>query len=113
MEKMNPSHDPERPKFHLPHFLTIELILAALALLNAVLAVCGGTTWWAAASYWMLVFTSYMKEDKQMKHDCSTCRFWFEFLAVCCNGDSEYCADVNFDGCDAWEKEEETDASNV
>lgn len=60
---MNPSHDPERPKFHLPHFLTIEPILAALALLNAVLAACGVTAWWAAASYWVIAFASHIKKE--------------------------------------------------
>lgn len=32
-----------------------------------------------------------------------TCRWWEPFQGVCCNGDSEYCAEFIDDGCKCWE----------
>ena len=40
-----------------------------------------------------------------MTKTCSTCRYWYDFWGVCCNGDSPHCADFT-DGdrvCDCWE----------
>ena len=40
-----------------------------------------------------------------MTNTCSTCRWYAEFEGVCCNGDSEYCADFTDpeDSCEEWE----------
>lgn len=38
---------------------------------------------------------------------CKTCRYWEPFQGVCCNGDSEYCADFVDDGCAEWKELEE------
>ena len=37
---------------------------------------------------------------------CSTCRWYAEFEGVCCNGDSEHCADFRGldDTCEKWEE---------
>ena len=42
-----------------------------------------------------------MPEEKT----CYTCRWYEDFLGVCFNGDSPYCADtpVEEEGCDCWE----------
>lgn len=41
---------------------------------------------------------------------CSTCHWYAEFEGVCCNGDSEHCADFvePEDGCEEWEDKNET-----
>ena len=40
-----------------------------------------------------------------MTNTCSTCRWWEDYQGVCCNGDSEHCADFtgNEDCCECWE----------
>ncbi len=40
---------------------------------------------------------------------CSTCKYYAEYEGVCCNGDSEHCADFRGldDTCEKWEKNEE------
>lgn len=35
---------------------------------------------------------------------CDTCKWWGPFNAVCCNGNSQNCADFVDDGCDSWEE---------
>lgn len=41
---------------------------------------------------------------------CGTCRWYAEYEGVCCNGDSEHCADCiePEDGCEEWEDKNET-----
>ena len=36
---------------------------------------------------------------------CSTCQYYADFEGVCCNGDSEWCADFRSPGdtCEAWQ----------
>ena len=40
---------------------------------------------------------------------CSTCKWYAEFEGVCCNGNSEHCADFRRldDTCEKWEEVEE------
>lgn len=47
-----------------------------------------------------------MECDKQY---CSTCKRYALFEGVCCNGESEYCADFRCldDTCDKWEEKNE------
>lgn len=48
-----------------------------------------------------------------MTKTCATCRWYAEFEAVCCNGDSEHRADFTDpeDGCECWEERNEDDQS--
>ena len=49
-----------------------------------------------------------MKETNEK--GCASCRWYAPEPSVCCNGDSEHCADFvdEGDGCPDWEKREET-----
>lgn len=41
-----------------------------------------------------------------MNKTCTTCKYYSDpFVSVCCNGDSEHCADFveEEDGCEKWE----------
>ena len=40
---------------------------------------------------------------------CSTCKYYAEYEGVCCNGDSEHCADFRGldDTCEKWKENEE------
>lgn len=46
---------------------------------------------------------------KDIKY-CSTCKWYASFEGVCCNGDSNYCADFRCldDTCEEWWEEKET-----
>ena len=48
-----------------------------------------------------------------MPNTCSTCNCWESFNGVCCNGDSEFCADFTEpeDGCEYWEGRNEDEVS--
>lgn len=51
-----------------------------------------------------------MTENESItKKYCSTCKYYAEYEGVCCNGDSEHCADFRGldDTCEKWEKNEE------
>ena len=51
-----------------------------------------------------------MKEKKKKKKKyCSTCKYYAEYEGVCCNGDSEHCADFRGldDTCEKWKENEE------
>jgi hypothetical protein len=39
------------------------------------------------------------------KDYCCTCKWYATYEGVCCNGDSEHCADFRFldDSCECWE----------
>lgn len=43
------------------------------------------------------------------KKYCSTCKYYAEYEGVCCNGDSEHCADFRGldDTCEKWKENEE------
>ena len=46
------------------------------------------------------------------ERSCFTCRWYYEWFGVCCNGYSEYCADCPPDpnqGCEHWAEKEETE----
>ena len=51
-----------------------------------------------------------MTENESItKKYCSTCKYYAEYEGVCCNGDSEHCADFRRldDTCEKWEENEE------
>ncbi len=44
-----------------------------------------------------------------MNKTCTTCEYYSgPFVSVCCNGESEHCADFvgEEDGCERWEKKD-------
>lgn len=51
-------------------------------------------------------------QENQNRKLCATCKWFAAFEGVCCNGDSEHCADFMWggnDGCDKWEEKEDGD----
>lgn len=56
---------------------------------------------------------SGMDGRTSMSKTCGTCRWYEDFQGVCCNGDSEFCADFTEpeDGCECWEGRNEDEVS--
>jgi hypothetical protein len=49
------------------------------------------------------------ENEATTKKYCSTCKYYAEYEGVCCNGDSEHCADFRGldDTCEKWKENEE------
>ena len=54
--------------------------------------------------------------EERLNESCRNCKWYEDFLGVCFNGDSEWCADTPICpevGCKAWGKKEEDNNESV
>lgn len=52
--------------------------------------------------WWEWEERNHFRDAPKMVKTCKTCEYWEPFNGVCCNGESEYCADFTDDGCPQW-----------